>query len=320
MWVVRALALALALGLTACRGAGPTMTAPMPQASAAVRPSPGCSSPDASVYDQSGRSQVREIAVDGGERSYRVYVPSSASPQVPAPIVYNFHGLGSNALEQEVYSGLVPLAEEKGFVLVSPDGAGVIKGWHLPGLPVEDPERDLRFFDALHAYLLRSLCLDEGRVYATGMSNGAFFASALACRRWQVVAAIAPVAGVFYPRAGCEGPVPILAFHGTQDAIVPYGPGLIFNIIPYEGAEAYVERWARTNGCQGSPRRERLGREVTRLFYGGCKAATELVVVEGGGHTWPGAVDVPRLGLTTQEVSAARLMWDFFAPQRSQGP
>lgn len=258
--------------------------------------------------------------MDGGARSYRVYVPSSASPQVPAPIVYNFHGLGSNALEQELYSGLVPLAETEGFVLVSPEGAGLVKGWRLPGLPGEDPERDLRFFDALHAHLLQSLCLDEGRVYAAGMSNGAFFASALACRRWRVVAAIAPVAGVFHPGEGCEGPVPVLAFHGTQDTIVPYGPGLIFNIIPYEGAEAYVERWAHTNGCQGSPRQERLGQEVVRLSYEGCKAATGLIVVEGGGHTWPGAVDVPRLGHTTHEVSAARLMWDFFAPRRSQGP
>jgi polyhydroxybutyrate depolymerase len=40
-----------------------------------------------------------------------------------------------------------------------------------------------------------------------------------------------------------------------------------------------------------------------------------LYVVEEGGHTWPGAIDVPGLGSTTHEISATDLIWEFFANQ-----
>jgi polyhydroxybutyrate depolymerase len=316
---------------------------PVPEGKPSLRPSPGCSSPDSALYQAAGSSQVRQLTVEGTAREVRVYLPRSLRPEMPAPLVYNFHGLGSSALAQEVYSGLVPLAEREGFVLVSPNGIGSPRGWRVPAL-VEgqpDPERDLRFFDALHREVAGSLCIDLGRVYATGMSNGAFFSSALACARPQVVAAVAPVAGVFYPPQGCQAPVPMLAFHGTDDRIVPYRQGLIFNVIPYAGAEAYVDAWARLNGCAPSPALERLGSEVVRRAYQGCQAATVLVAVEGGGHTWPGArledligrattgqpgssqtpipASLPDLGHTTVQVSAAEMMWAFFRQHARAG-
>ncbi|HEY5845603.1 MAG TPA: hypothetical protein VIT42_02320 [Microlunatus sp.] len=39
----------------------------------------------------------------------------------------------------------------------------------------------------------------------------------------------------------------------------------------------------------------------------------EYYRVTGGGHTWPGtAVDLSPLGVTTQEIDATALMWEFF--------
>jgi polyhydroxybutyrate depolymerase len=37
-----------------------------------------------------------------------------------------------------------------------------------------------------------------------------------------------------------------------------------------------------------------------------------LYVIEGGGHTWPGALDRPGLGRITQSVNATELIWRFF--------
>jgi polyhydroxybutyrate depolymerase len=38
-----------------------------------------------------------------------------------------------------------------------------------------------------------------------------------------------------------------------------------------------------------------------------------LVVIEGGGHTWPGRGSrVKFLGKSTQNISANDLMWEFF--------
>jgi poly(3-hydroxybutyrate) depolymerase len=43
-----------------------------------------------------------------------------------------------------------------------------------------------------------------------------------------------------------------------------------------------------------------------------------LYVIEGGGHTWPGARDVPRLGKTTHSIDAKSLIWDFLAAHPKQ--
>jgi polyhydroxybutyrate depolymerase len=38
-----------------------------------------------------------------------------------------------------------------------------------------------------------------------------------------------------------------------------------------------------------------------------------LYSIIGGGHTWPGAIPIPRLGLTTKQIDASSAIWDFFA-------
>jgi polyhydroxybutyrate depolymerase len=39
-----------------------------------------------------------------------------------------------------------------------------------------------------------------------------------------------------------------------------------------------------------------------------------LYRIDGGGHTWPGAVvDITRLGLTTHQIKATEQMWTFFS-------
>jgi polyhydroxybutyrate depolymerase len=38
----------------------------------------------------------------------------------------------------------------------------------------------------------------------------------------------------------------------------------------------------------------------------------ELFRIEGGGHTWPGAIAVERLGVTTTSINATHEILDFF--------
>jgi len=57
------------------------------------------------------------------------------------------------------------------------------------------------------------------------------------------------------------------------------------------------------------------GTSVTRRLYGSGKDGAEVVVIiiEGGGHTWPGQESRLRaLGRSTRDVSANDLMWEFF--------
>ncbi|MHA7282682.1 hypothetical protein [Arthrobacter sp. TMS2-4] len=49
-------------------------------------------------------------------------------------------------------------------------------------------------------------------------------------------------------------------------------------------------------------------------------AAVRQYVIVGGGHTWPGgkAADFPRGGVTTTEISANDLIWNFFERRTSR--
>jgi polyhydroxybutyrate depolymerase len=114
----------------------------------------------------------------------------------------------------------------------------------------------------------------------------------------------------------------VLSFHGTADAIVPYGGGPInaglsqilrLSAPPVEDA---VRQWAEHNGCGLTPAEEQASEHVRHIVYSGCEAgaSVEFYAVDGGGHTWPGAaIDVPVLGPTAREISATGLIWDFFA-------
>ena len=61
---------------------------------------------------------------DGLERSYILHVPPSYNESQSLPLVLAFHGGGGNAENQMHVSGLNQLADEKGFIVVFPNGSG----------------------------------------------------------------------------------------------------------------------------------------------------------------------------------------------------
>ena len=71
-----------------------------------------------------------------------------------------------------------------------------------------------------------TLCIDTNRVYFAGLSNGAMMTSSIACELSGRVAAAGAVAGVADPD-GCafSRPVPLVAFHGTDDQFLAYTGG-----------------------------------------------------------------------------------------------
>jgi polyhydroxybutyrate depolymerase len=57
------------------------------------------------------------------------------------------------------------------------------------------------------------------------------------------------------------------------------------------------------------------GTTVTRTTYGPGRDGAEvvLIVIDGGGHTWPGREPrLAALGISTRDISANDLMWEFF--------
>ncbi len=294
----------------------PTPVPTAPSTSSPVRSSPGVRSGCGAALPAGlklGASVVQTVQSpvqsNGRARDYRLHLPAGYSNSKPVPLVLNFHGLGGNAQEQEAYSGLVPLSDREGFLLISPEGVG--RSWSYP-VPLNGVD-DLQMTRDLLDQVQSRLCIDPNRIYVTGMSNGAFMTSKVACDLADRIAAAAPVAGVSFPLTGCKQPIPILAFHGTADRTVPFAAALVFNILPYEGARAAVAAWAAFNGCSATIATEQISDHVTREAATGCgKTDTQLIVIDGGAHVWPGSpIDSGRPG-TTKEISAAEMIWAFF--------
>lgn len=251
-----------------------------------------------------GRTYERSIRVGGDVRSYRVHVPADFDATQPAAVVLNYHGFSGEALTQELLSGLVPVADREGFLLVTPQGAGDPTSWTAV-FQVNSQSSDREFFDRMLEALAQELCVDQDRIYATGFSMGGFFSSRLACVRNDRIAAIAPVAGLYRPATEECGdrPIPILTIHGTADAEVPFGGGRLLDRIVYPGVLPMLGAWGEAFGCT-EPYSEQVAAGVVRVTFRQCPVPLELLAIEGLGHRWPDSV--------AGEPLAERI-WAFFA-------
>ena len=160
-------------------------------------------------------------------RTYRLAVPADYRARRPTPLILQFHGSGSDAVQQSAYSGLPAAGAAAGYLVATPDAVG--GNWDLaaPGTPTADQQ----LVAALESDLADRYCVDRTRIYAAGISLGSEFATIVACDPADHIAAVGLVAAEYLLRP-CPGPVPVLAFHGTADPIVPYASGATGRSVP----------------------------------------------------------------------------------------
>ncbi len=258
------------------------------------------------------QSVVDSILHDGIYRTYRLFVPPGFVPAENPAIVFNLHGLGSNAEQQEAYSLMNDVAMLERFLVCYADGEN--NSWNL-GLGQVD---DIGLIGALIDRFTLTHNVDPQRVYACGMSQGGYFSFVLSCQLADRIAAIATVSASMAQGlpAFCNPPrpVPVFMINGTADAIVPYTGG-VQNIAVNDA----IAHWVAHNGCATpaviSPIPDAAptdGCTASRADFGGCTQGTEvdLIAVTGGGHTWPGAT-IP-IGVTCQDFDASTEIWLFF--------
>ena len=289
-------------------------------------------------------TQSVDIDFDGTTYPVQVHVPETADPEAPLPLVMDLHDSDSNGVFQSSISELdaVADADETGFIVARPSAATAVDtsspladgnwAWSIPGAPTVAGQTppggardDVAFLSAVIEELTTQGCVDSQRVYLTGFSGGGRMASAYACARPDLVAAIAPVAGLRAGSPSAEDPavidttacasaqgVSVTSFHGTADLVNPYDG----NEDPQwgYGLDTAVQEWADLNQCAETGT-EMISEHVERTAHQDCAQNAEVVSykVSDGGHTWPGtSADLSALGTTTQEISASELMWEFF--------
>ena len=268
------------------------------------------------------RNRHNGAFVSSGEtREYLLYVPKSYDRTRPTPLVISMHGGALWGAAQMEMSQWNAVADEHGFIVVYPSGVGGRgpRAWRAGG--GDTSARDVRFIAELIDTLNASHNIDPTRIYADGLSNGGGMAFLLSCTMSDRIAAVGLVASAqFLPWSECKDqrPVPMVAFHGTEDRYTPYHGGRswvardhVFPSIP-----GFTARWARRNGCGAKPVESTVAADVTGLEYTGCAddAAVVLYTIRGGGHTWPGGGPMPEwfAGKTSTSVDAARQAWAFF--------
>lgn len=310
---------------------------PEPTAEPTPEPAPAADEPAGSGVLTSGCAAGTTPGIttvtfefDGVERTYEQVVPASYDDATPLPVVLNWHGLGSNGVEQVGFSDYASLAEAEGFIVIAPTGlpdATDRNSWELE--PEQFPERDdLAFANALLDRVIETMCVDDARVYTTGMSNGGYFSSVLVCEMSERIAAAASVAALSHSET-CEPSrtVPYIGFHGTDDEVVPYdgsgesslAPGVIVPLFQLKILDEFTE-FAVAAGCDAEPIVTDLSDNVTSFDFANCADGIPMTFyeIQGGGHTWPGSVtslalsEALGLGVTTAEISASETSWAFF--------
>lgn len=321
MKVVRPLLLALVvtLAVSACRrgdddggSSTPTPGTPAPTivpsaAEQTVPPataSPGLPSPAGPGAYTTGEISGA-ITYGGAERTFRIYVPESASPNVSVPLIIGLHGGLGSGEQFAANTRFDGAAERGGFIAVYPDGIG--RTWNAGrccGVAARTDVDDVGFISALIDELAARYEIDLARVYATGHSNGAMMALRLACELPERIHAVVAVAGGLEAPA-CAPPAPrsVLLIHGDADQNHPLeggqGPDSIAGVDFVSVADS-METLRLGMSCDAATEPSESG-GITTTTWSGCPPGVELKleVIAGGSHAWPGGTG----GVLTGEAS-----------------
>jgi predicted peptidase len=235
--------------LTGCAQAqvqlGPTTTTPIPATSTITSlptptPAPTATptstrptfTPASSVIPvaEAGQqvAQVFELEVEGSNGqparlNYLLFLPKDygLDPQQRWPLILFLHGLGERGSDPEILKkyGIPKVVEQQPdfpFIVVSPQCSPTrcseYVGWH----------NEIDALIALLDEIVTSYAVDTEHLYLTGLSMGGFGAWELGIAYPEQFAAIVPIAGGGNPQQVCAlKDVPVWAFHGAKDNVVP---------------------------------------------------------------------------------------------------
>ena len=200
-------------------------------------------------------------------RTYDYYIPSSYDGSEAVPLLFSFHGLGSDPEGQIELTEFDALAEQEGFIAVFPKATALDPesypacAQYLPELPGAEIMwnigmnwtlqycagiDDVEFTSDMVDWFEGNYNIDENRIYVTGMSNGAMFSYYVALMLPDTFAGVAPVCSPMTLNGfGMHiDPLTVIMMMGTSDPIVNYD-GLAG---AYGSMNETVDFWLDING------------------------------------------------------------------------
>lgn len=240
--------------------------------------------------------------IDGFERSWQEYVPSSYDPEKKYPILFTLHGIGGHDTNQKFAWALV--AEREGFIVIYPQSVSNKISWNAFGRWSDQKEypNEIVYLDTLYDMMMKKYSVDPERVYIHGQSLGDMMTTNYLLEHADKFAAACPSAGpmaasILYNEDGSEkdpvtSTLPITRMHGTLDSIV-FAPKedleqmdsdtmlklkLETQVLPS------LEIWKHKNQCSQYPKLSVRGRYNTVHYLSDCDCDTWFFAVEGGEH------------------------------------
>jgi polyhydroxybutyrate depolymerase len=252
----------------------------------------------------SGPGGEIDVTRELDDRVYELFVPVNAAE--PVALVVVLHGFAGTPDDVRSLSGFDDVARRFGFAVAYPRAAGLIPAWRTDAL-LSGPDVD--FLRDLVADAGRVATIDQTRIYAAGMSNGGGMAGRIGCDAADLVAAVGVVAGAHAP-GPCdqERAVPIVAFHGAADRIVPIDGRPPLLLAPGD----WLAARAAAYGCS-SVDVASIGDDVEVTEAVGCSVPVVFYVATEGRHGWPGSDRAVSRGDSTLTIDASTIMWEFFA-------
>lgn len=292
----------------------------------ATQTSNGCGKTLPDGQTRGGVTSVN-ITSNGLERNYLVFVPPTYNKDKPTQLILSYHGGTKTALQQLQLDDLTsPEFNTDSFVIYP---QGVNDSWQgVPGVTIDD----VLFTTDLLDHVQRQYCLDPKRIMATGKSDGAGFCNVLACDATlsDRIAAFAPVSGAYYvdtlpcdadnvviPCANARSNIPILAFHGGDDAVISYTGGerkkACLPSVPH-----WIQAWAGREGLDAKNHTVPYANATVIYEYSkpGEQNLVNLVYDSVNGHDWPSTLpnaDNQNAGQAPTSFNATPMIIDFFA-------
>lgn len=163
----------------------------------------------------------------GGKRLYAVYIPRNYDPAKPTPTILFLHGSGESGTD-----GQKQLAVGLGPAIMFNRAK-----WPFIAIFPQKPDEKSQWLD--HQQMVMNILaktqseynIDPDRIYLTGLSQGGAGTWALGSLHPETFAALVPICGYFRSMGETMAPqsiairvreIPIWAFHGVKDDVVPY--------------------------------------------------------------------------------------------------